>query len=71
MAAKKYFGVKQITALTVDITADGYLELCQPNNDEDVKFFLSPAQSESLARYIRDNQKELRSSWGAGTTGDK
>ena len=71
MALKKYFNEKQSTAITASITADGYLELCQPNQDEEVKFHLTPSQAARVSQYILENLREQRSNWNNGESGDK
>lgn len=71
MAEKKYFNHNWTAGITVEVTDGGYLEICQPDRDDEVRFLLTPDQSMRLANYIKDNLKEQRSKWGSGESGDK
>lgn len=71
MADKKYFSHKTSTDLSVGITADGYLELSQPNNDDEIVFHITASQAARLTKYIQANLNELWSGWANGESGDK
>ena len=71
MSDKKHFCHNWTAGITVEVTEAGYLEICQPDHDEETRFLLTPEQSMRLANYIKDNLKEQRSKWGSGESGDK